>query len=221
MNNKKGSITRLMRSYQMNEIHHTAIVSTKAILGENNYIGPYCIIGDGAIIGNNNLFLSHVSIASIPEHREYSVESTAGETFIGNNNVFKEFSVVSAPYKEKTLIENGCYFCKGSYIGHDSHIESNVTFAANALIGGFVYLMEGAYLGLNANVHQGCTVGSYSLLGMSCVVNKKTKAEPFKIYAGNPARYLKENTVGIERNNLTDLFMAKERDRYKFIVGLL
>ena len=47
----------------MNNIHSTAIVSSKAKLGQNVNIGPYCIINSNVILGNNCNLKANVYIA--------------------------------------------------------------------------------------------------------------------------------------------------------------
>ena len=43
-------------------IHPTAIVSSKAILGENVSIGPYAVIGDGVEIRSGCLIHGHAQV---------------------------------------------------------------------------------------------------------------------------------------------------------------
>ena len=51
-----------------NFIHPTAIIGDNVILGDNNYIGAYCIIGDQA------------------EHKKYWLQPK-GKVIIGNGNM--------------------------------------------------------------------------------------------------------------------------------------
>ena len=50
-----ASITAMML-IKMNNIHSTAIVSSKAELGNNIHIGPYCIINENVKINDNCSF---------------------------------------------------------------------------------------------------------------------------------------------------------------------
>ena len=43
-------------------IHKTAIIDTKAKLGKNVQVGPYCVIGPNVEIGESTIIHSHVSI---------------------------------------------------------------------------------------------------------------------------------------------------------------
>jgi len=58
-------------------IHSSAIIAKNAEIHETTHIGPFCIIGDGVKIGENNNLISHVSIV--------------GNTTIENSNTFYPF----------------------------------------------------------------------------------------------------------------------------------
>ena len=64
----------------MNNIHSTAIVSSKAKIGKNVSIGPYCIINSNVILGNNCNLKANVYID--------------GNTEIGKNCTFYPFSSI-------------------------------------------------------------------------------------------------------------------------------
>jgi acyl-[acyl carrier protein]--UDP-N-acetylglucosamine O-acyltransferase len=53
------------------------------------------------------------------------------------------------------------------------------------------------------------------MYGMGAIVTKKLDAEPFKIFVGNPATYLKTNSVAIERNNISQQQMQNYSNKYK------
>lgn len=211
----------------MNEIHPTAIVSPRAIIGQNNYIGPYCTVYDNVIIGNDNIFISHVSVGSPPEHKDekynnFLIEQPDCFVYIGNGNTFREFITINMPTDSKrTMIGNDCYIMARCHISHDTVLEDNVTMSCNSITGGHTTVMQGAVMGLGSITHQRTTIGSFAMLGMGCIVNKSSVIEPFKIYVGNPAEFLKDNIVGIERNNVSQELISKEIDRYKFLTGYL
>ena len=77
-----------------NIIHKTALISNKAIIGNNVSIGPYCIIEDDVIIGDNTKIdahsiikqystigqnshiFSHCVIGEIPQDKKYQKKQT-------------------------------------------------------------------------------------------------------------------------------------------------
>ena len=95
----------------MNNIHSTAIVSSKAELGNNIYIGPYCIINENVKINDNCKFLANVymegnttvganctfypfsTIGTKPQDLKYKGEKS--ELTIGNNNTIREHVTIN------------------------------------------------------------------------------------------------------------------------------
>lgn len=183
-----------------NQVHSTVIIGKNVNLGDNNIIGPYCILHDGVNIGDNNAFVSHVSIGSAPEHK--TVSDNKG-TSIGSNNTFREFITINSGCFGQTSIGNNGFFMRNVHFGHDASIGDFVTLSCSVLIGGCTKVMDFANLGLNAITHQNIVIPPLCMIGMGAVVTKAEILKPGKIYVGNPARYLKENTVGIERSNLS------------------
>jgi len=187
---------------KLNYIHPTSIIGPNVMLGNNNYIGPFCYITGDTIIGDNNRFEAYCSIGTPPEHRDYFTSDNQKLT-IGNNNTFREFITINAGTKDITILNNNITILRGSYVGHDCILEDKVNLSCNVLIGGHSYLMEGCNFGLGAICHQFSRIGAYSMVGMGTVITKNTQITPGKIYVGSPAKYLKENLIGLERNNIT------------------
>ena len=194
-----------------NLIHITATISHNVMLGKNNYIGANCYLVD-CVIGDDNRFEAFCSIGTPPEYKSHFTEGDWGIVFIGDNNVFREFVTINAGTKHNTTIGNNSWFLKGSHVGHDSLIMDNCTLSCNALVGGHSILMQGVNMGLGSICHQFSILGCYSMLGMGTIVVKKSQIEPFKIFIGNPAKYLKSNSVAIERNsfNSDDILRFQE-----------
>lgn len=181
-----------------NQIHPTAIIGPNVKMGENNFIGPYCVITGYTIIGDNNRFEAHCTIGTPPEHKEY-YWNEGGSVMIGSGCIFREFITVTAGTKHATLIKDGVVMLRNSYVAHDCVIHDNVTLSANALIGGHSVVFEGANFGLGAVCHQYSVIGAYAMIGMNSTVTKATMVEPGTIYVGSPARFLRANSVGLER----------------------
>jgi UDP-N-acetylglucosamine acyltransferase len=196
-----------------NLIHRTATISHNVILGKNNYIGANCYLVD-CVVGDDNRFEAFCSIGTPPEYKSHFTEGDWNIVRIGDNNVFREFVTINAGTKHNTTISNNCWFLKGSHVGHDSLIMDKCTLSCNALVGGHSILMEGVNMGLGSICHQFSILGCYSMLGMGTIVLKKSQIEPFKIFIGNPAKYLKSNSVAIERNNFNSDDILRFQELY-------
>jgi UDP-N-acetylglucosamine acyltransferase len=156
----------------MNIIHPTALVHPGVVMGEGNIIGAYCIIGHPA---------------------EWKGNEKAGRVIIGNNNTFTGLVTIDSGGVGDTVIGDGCYLMKHSHVGHDAQIGNEVTISCGAKIGGHTVIGNYSNVGLNAVVHQKQTIAEGVMIGMGAVVTKKLQTEPYKTYAGNPAKLIGEN----------------------------
>jgi len=157
-----------------NNIHPTAIIGDNVILGDNNYIGAYCIIGD------------------IAEHKAFW-DKPKGKVIIGNNNIITGLVTIDAGTEKVTYIGDNCFIMKHAHIGHDCTINSNVTISCGAKIGGHSVIGEKSNIGLNAVLHQFSKVKVGCMIGASAFF--KGESEPYTKYAGVPAKSLGQNII--------------------------
>lgn len=161
----------------MNYIHPTAIVYPNVKLGDNIYIGPYCIIGDRA------------------EHKAYWGNEDPGKVIIQDNCVITGFVSIDAGTTDPTIISEGVWILKHAHVGHDAWIQSNVTISCGAKIGGHTIIGRNCNIGLNAVIHQKQDIAPGCMIGMGAVVTKGLITEPYQKYAGNPAKWLGPNDI--------------------------
>jgi UDP-N-acetylglucosamine acyltransferase len=201
-----------------NKIHPTTVISTSAIVGNNNKFGPNCYVGPNVRIGDNNNFEGFVSIGMPAEHRSFFGQY--GTIEIGNDNVIREFVTINSSTFGTTKMGNSCIMLRGSHLSHDSILEDNVNVSCNVLIGGETRVMYGANLGLGCIIHQRQLIGSLAMIGMGCVITKSQEIAPGGVYVGNPAKLIKSNKVGITRAGFNDEDMKKEVERFYILRGV-
>ena len=155
-----------------NYIHPTAIIGDNVILGDNNYIGAYCIIGDPA------------------EYKKHWGDKK-GKVIIGNNNIITGLVTIDAGTEQVTYIGDDCYIMKHAHIGHDCTINNKVTISCGAKIGGHSIIEQYSNIGLNAVLHQFSHIKEGCMIGASAFY--KGESEPYSKYAGVPARKIGEN----------------------------
>jgi UDP-N-acetylglucosamine acyltransferase len=160
----------------MNHIHPTAIVYDNVELGDNIFIGPYCIIGAPA------------------EFKKYW-DKEPGKVKIGDGCVLTGHVTIDAGTEDVTTLGEGVWMLKHSHLGHDAWIGNNVTISCGAKIGGHTIVMANCNIGLNAVIHQRQEIAPSCMIGMGAVVTKKLITEPFQKYAGNPAKWIGENII--------------------------
>lgn len=204
-----------------NFIHPTAIIEDGALIGQNNFIGPYCYITSNSTIGNDNRLEAFVCIGTPAEHKNILRLGQRGKrTVIGHNNIIREYVTIHAGFEKDTIIGDDNTIQRNSHIGHDAVIKDNTTLSCNTIVAGHVIVEDGANMGLGSITHQFTQLPPYSMLGMGTIVTKKSIIEPFSIYVGNPARFLKINKVGIQRNNLSNRYIKRTIQEWEIINSL-
>ncbi len=200
-------------------IHETAVISKNSLIDETTNIGPFCVIGDGVIIGKNNNLISHVSITgntkiedgnvfypfcsigTDPQDLKYNNEKSFLK--IGSNNRFRENVTVNPGTSGgglNTIIYDNCLFMVGSHIAHDCIIKSNVILANNATLAGHVEIHNNAIIGGNSAIHQFVRIGKYAMIGGMSGVEKDII--PYGLYIGIRENLKSLNLVGLKRKGL-------------------
>ena len=162
-------------------IHPTAVIFENVEIGDDCYIGPFCIIGGP------------------PEHadcdpltfKDAGVCIEYGVRLYGHNTI-------DAGIEHTTVIENRCILMKGAHVGHDAYICENVTLSCGVRVGGHSEILNWSNIGLNAVLHQFTELPEGTMVGASAFVKGK-KFEPWSILAGVPAKVIGKNVRGMEK----------------------
>ena len=209
----------LLNSYLSNVIHPTAVIDDDVELGEDNYIGPFCYLTGYLTIGDNNRFESHCSVGTRPEHTDHWHKD--GRTIIGDDGTFREHvSIHAATTDGLTRIGNGVIILNKAYVAHDCIIEDGATLSCGVQIGGHVHVMRDSNLGMGAAIHQYQVIGSWSMIGMGCIIPKKTLITPGQTWVGNPVKRLKTNMYALDKFNVDEYDLIEETARYTQLVKL-
>ncbi len=199
-----------------NDIHPTAILDGEIRMGEGNVIGPHAVLrghitlGDHnqlaagvvltnrVVMGNQNRVFDYAAIGAVGEMGKKGDRlSDDGQVTIGNAVTIREMVVIHSPvYKKATTIGNGVYLMNKTYVAHDCEIGDHSVLSSTVMLGGNVVLGRQCNVGMGASIHQRMAVGDYAMIGMQSVVVKPIV--PFCKVAGNPARILGLNVVGIQ-----------------------
>ncbi|WP_436775639.1 hypothetical protein [Yinghuangia sp. YIM S09857] len=186
-----------------NRIHPTAVIGPGVEIGDDNVIGPYCVILGPCVIGDGNWIAPHVSIGSPAEWRggphpvAWDDELDGHGVEIGDRNFIREFVTVHQGTKRTTRIGDDCYLLVRSHVGHDVTLGDNVTLSCAVQLGGHTSVGAYANIGMGATVHQFGRIGPGAMVGMGASVRREVP--PFSITVGNPARTTGVNEVGLSR----------------------
>jgi len=221
----------------MSNIHSTAVINTKAELGNNVKVGPYCVIGENIEINDGTELISHVvldgrttigancriypfaSIGHCPQDLKYNGEPSRLE--IGANNVIREHVTINPGTKGGgmlTRVGNNCLFMVGAHVAHDCVIEDNAILVNNATLGGHVRVGEWAIIGGLSAVHQFVRIGKHAMIGgMSGIEHDVI---PYGSVIGNRAKLSGLNIVGLKRRGFSREEIHDLRKAYRLIFAL-
>ncbi|MDG1841319.1 MAG: hypothetical protein P8I93_03115 [Crocinitomicaceae bacterium] len=198
-----------------NQIHPSAIIDPKCVLGKNVSIGAYCVIG-ACKIGDNVVIHDHVKIYDcvtidhdclIREFCSIGGEGFGfiknidgineriphiGEVIIENNVCIFPFSNVDRGTLGKTIIKTHTVIDHFVHIGHNSKTGENNIIAAGTVLAGGSEIRNNCFIGVNTLLKEKKIIGSNVLTGMGTVVVKNIPDN--EIWVGNPGRFLKNNT---------------------------
>jgi acetyltransferase-like isoleucine patch superfamily enzyme len=113
-----------------------------------------------------------------------------GGVIIGNYVEIGSLTTVCSGTIEPTRISNHCKIDDHVHIAHNIVMDDNCIIVACAEISGSVHLEPGVWVGPNSATVEGLTLAADTLLGVGAVVTRST--EPNGIYAGNPAKRLRD-----------------------------
>lgn len=214
-------------------IHKTAIVSKKAKLGKNVEIGPWCIVEDDVVIGDNTKLWQNVYIASgtiigkdnvihmgavlghEPQHLLYKKEEKT-KLKIGDGNTIREYVTIHRGFikGESTMIGNKNFFMAMSHIGHDCKLGNEIVICNGVLLGGHVEVDDKVFIGGGSAAHQFVHIGTLAMVGgLTRVVQD---VMPYTLVECD-AEVCGLNVVGIRRSNLSEQAKKQIKEIYKII----
>lgn len=217
----------------MNSIHPTAIVSSKAKIGDNNIISPFAIIEDdveigndcqigpsvviydGARIGNRVKIKQAASIANKPQDLKFGNEPTL--FFVGDDTVVHEYVTLHRGTKETgfSRVGKNCLLMAYCHVAHDCVVGDNVIFANSVHLAGHVNIEDWVIIGGTNAVHQFCKIGKHSMVGANTVVVKDVP--PFVLCGRFPTKYEGLNSIGLRRRGFKTEDIEILKKTYDFI----
>lgn len=217
-------------------IHPTAVVSSKASLGQEVSIGPYAILEDDVVLGDHCRVDAHTviqgptrigvhchffpfcSIGFPPQDLKYGGERT--ELVIGGHNTFREYVTVNRGTTGgggRTSIGNHNVFMAYSHVAHDCSLGDHVLLANAATLAGHVTVAHHATIGAFSGVHQFCRVGIYGFVGGYSVITKDVL--PYsKTVSAREAKNYGVNVIGLERRGFSADSIRTIRAAYRVLL---
>ena len=204
----------------MPRIHPTAIVEAGAVLAEDVEIGPLVVVGphvelcEGVRIGAHATVIGRTRIGADsrvfpyaclggePQIKGFDGDATRLE--IGRGNVIREHATIHVGSPEGggcTRIGDDNLIMNTAHIGHDCQIGSHCIVASFCGLAGHVRIEDHAVLGAYTGVHQHARVGESVMTASNAKLSRD--APPFSMVAGDRARLVGVNHVGMKRRNFS------------------
>jgi UDP-N-acetylglucosamine acyltransferase len=203
----------------MANIHPTAIVSSKASIGNDVTVGPFSIIGDNVTLHNGCEIGSSVNIQGYTEiganckiftgavigSLTQDLKYKGGKTFIkiGAENTIREYITINSGTAEgeTTYIGNKNLLMAYVHIAHNCHIGNNVIISNVGTLAGHVIVEDFAVIGGLVGIHQFCRIGKHAIIGGCSKVTKDII--PYVMADGHPALPFAVNKVGLNRRGFS------------------
>lgn len=211
-------------------IHPTAIVDSAADIGADVEIGPYSVIGAGAVIGDKCKIQAHAVVegsvkmgtenfvgygailGAAPQDLSFDPK-VQSSVEIGNGNTIREYCTIHRGSTEgsATRMGDGNFLMVGNHLGHNCTLGNGVVMANDCLLAGHVRIDDRAFIGGGSRFHQGIRMGRLVMAEGRFTQN----LPPFLSAAKNEVYGF--NVIGMRRAN----FSGAERDEIKRAFKLL
>lgn len=203
------------------EVQAYSIIGEHVVIGGGTVVGPHCVIDGRTVIGENNRFYSGAQIGVLSQDLKHG-DGLIGRTGIGNGNVFREHSSVSASTMSSeedehriTTVGDGGLYMTCSHVAHDCHLGSGVIMANCVCLSGHVDIEDNVTIGGLTGVHQDTIIGTMAFIGGMSRVTKDVP--PYMIVEGSPARCIGPNSVGLQRNDFDAAARGRIKKMYKIM----
>jgi UDP-N-acetylglucosamine acyltransferase len=198
-----------------------ADVDPRAELGDDTFVGPFCVVGPHAklgagcrldshvaivghtTVGKNNRFFPGAVIGADPQDLGYTGADTRTE--IGDGNTFREGVTIHRGAEKEdgiTRIGNNNLFMANSHVGHNGWIHNNVVMANGSLLAGHVHVHDFVTISGNCLVHHFATLGTLAFMAGGS--SARTDVPPYMMVVGNEhPRFFNINIVGMKRRGVS------------------
>ena len=215
-------------------IHPSAVIDPKAVLGRDVTVGPFAFIdesveiGEGCVIGPHAAILRHVTmgegnrvhagavIGDLPQDLAFKGEPSYVK--IGRRNTFREGLTIHRGTKPGTTTEIGddCFLMGHVHVAHNCKLGNRVIAVNGAVFGGYVEVGDRAFFSAHVMVHQFVKIGGGAMVGGAAGLSKDVP--PYCLVqsmARNSVQGL--NVVGARRAGLSAEDRRQVKEAFKML----
>ncbi|MCS7035549.1 MAG: acyl-ACP--UDP-N-acetylglucosamine O-acyltransferase, partial [Saprospiraceae bacterium] len=197
-----------------------SVIEEDVVIGDNCWIGNNVTIMNGTRLGNACKVFPGAVVGAIPQDLKYQGENTTLE--IGNEVIIREFCTLNRGTKEawRTVIGDNCLLMAYVHVAHDCMIGKSCILANNTTLAGHIHIDDFARLGGMTAVHQFVRIGKHVMISGGSLVRKDVP--PYVMAAREPLSYMGVNRVGLHRSIFSRDVIHHLEDIYRilFVRGL-
>lgn len=215
-------------------IHPTSVIEDGAQLGARVRIGPFCVVGPHATLGEDVELVSHVALAgrtsigartrifpfaSIghqPQDLKYKGEPST--LSIGADCLLREGVTVNpgtAGGGMRTTIGDRCVLLANSHVAHDCELGDDVILSNNVMVAGHCRVGDFVIMGGGSALHQFVRIGAHAFIGGLAGV--ENDVIPYGMAIGNRAALAGLNLIGLRRRNFSREAVHDLRRAYRLL----
>ncbi len=184
------------------EIGPGAVIGPRVRIGAETRIGPYAVIERNTTLGRCNRVWQFASVGADSQDQKYRGEPSTLE--IGDDNQIREFTTIQRGTEGGgmvTRIGSRVLLMNYVHVAHDCQIGDDVILANSTEIAGHAILEDWVIASGMCGVHQFVHIGAHAFLAAGAMVAQDVP--PFSMVAGDRARLVGVNSVGLERRGFS------------------
>ena len=195
------------------EIEAFCYVGSKALIGDGCRIRHHATVEGCVVLGKENDIHPYALIGGMTHDLKY--RGGHPKLQVGDRNVFREYVTahVATNPEDATKIGSDNVFLAYSHVAHDCIVGDHLVMSSHSALGGHVLVGNHVNIGWNAGIHQFCR------LGRQCMVAACAKlvqdVPPFMLADAAPAEVRSINKVGMERSGFSSQEIEVARTTYK------
>jgi UDP-N-acetylglucosamine acyltransferase len=194
-----------------------SIIGAEVSIGDSSWVGPHVVISGPTSIGTHNKIYQFCSLGEAPQDLKYGGEPT--KLTVGDHNVIREYVTFNRGTIDgtgETRIGSNNLFMAYCHVAHDCRIGDYTVFANAASLAGHVEVGDYSTLGGFTSVHQFSRLGSRCFTGLGSVITQDIP--PFSTAAGNRARAIAINKVGLSRKGFSSELIAALHKSFRLLI---
>jgi UDP-N-acetylglucosamine acyltransferase len=179
-------------------------------------VGPYAVIQGDTTVGARNRIFQFASIGADPQDLKYKGEPSRLE--IGHDNKIREFTTIHRGTEGGgmvTRIGNDVLLMNYVHVAHDCQIGDHSIIANSTEIAGHCVLEEWVVTAGMCGIHQFSRIGAHAIVAAGSKVAQDVP--PYSMVAGDRARLVGVNTLGLERRGFPPGTVAALKGAFRML----